>query len=296
MAGWQSGEGEEEQGRGDGVSFELSSGADGEITAAVLGKLLGVTAQTVRNWTKAGMPARAAKGVGGAVTHWYRVDECRAWAGEHRSLGEGTGGTIKGGARVGAGRPMGRPKGSKNKAKVGAPVTAGAMDVGGGGQATAAGIATGGTEAQSVLPLMTEEEKAEHDKRAQLLLQAGLLSGDNLQLALAPGSGATMNKSEAERRIRVIEAAGKQLEFDKDRELLIETQVVEAAWGEGLTWLRTNLESLGDRVAPMIGVKIGLSAEQQRAAADEINAQVRAWLARLADMAEDLMVTAKEAA
>ena len=101
---------------------------DGLVPGKVLAERLGVSAQTVWNWSaeKVGMPVARRETRWGKEFRWYDADACVAWAKQYRPalLGAGVGGTREGAGRPtsmsASGRRMGRPPGRKNGPRPGA--------------------------------------------------------------------------------------------------------------------------------------------------------------------------------
>lgn len=199
----------------------------GPALAAAVGRRLGVTGQTIRNWRKRGCPAA---GTDDAGRDLFDVEAVRAW--QKRNM---TGG--RGGRRPGAGRRLRNPHAGPTS-----PLERHAAE-----------------NASQV-----EREKA-RIARARAELLEGRLGADTLiLLASTPEDLGGASKAEIERLCLAVKAQKEQLELDKARGALVSAAETKAEWGSFLAALATRLDGLPARLCAALS---GVADEAGRLAA-----------------------------
>lgn len=216
----------------------------------------GVSAQTIRNWRRAGMKAEALRDHKGKKIPLWRLSTVLAWK-KANSIEGG-----EGGKRAGAGRPR-------------------------------KGLGRSGLPAEG--PLIQAAERAPEEKAAEETKKAGALAALKEEL-LAGGVEperilelvvrGVLTKAEADAIDTAVGAMQRRLKYDVERGRYQLTEEVEAVWTECLARVGSRLDGLGRGISLELSGLLGLDEPRRRAVMQAVDRLVGLTRQELVEQAE----------
>jgi hypothetical protein len=238
----------------------------GRLRVSAAARVAGVSAQTIRNWMRAGMRHAAVQLPYGRLEYRVTREDLDRWVRDAAARLDTCG--DHGGRRPGAGRPRGSRRGAlrREKSQVAAPEASGSAGEGGdGGDGPDAPLLAEMRAARRQRE-EAESQRQDHEQGARSaaladLVRHGVMASQE-RLADAVGRG-LISRADMDFLQMLGKAQQQQIVADRERGKLVDRAEAERAYTDAALALRQRLERLGSAVAVAALELLELTPEQQ---------------------------------